>query len=105
MKFIGITLYCTHCRPPLDLNCGYLLLGEAQVGNKLCEDSLNNEMCGFDGGDCCLDQFDYPISDSFCTYCFCFGVEIFYNLTHDDGFLDDLYDDFWANFDFWSYLT
>ena len=40
-------------------------------GDGYCDDDNNNEFCGFDGGDCCLDYDDWPDRDWFCNDCEC----------------------------------
>ena len=41
------------------------------VGDDICNDNLNVEVCNYDNGDCCLSE----ISDDQCTECIC----------HEDG--------------------
>ena len=41
------------------------------IGDGYCDDDNNNEFCGFDGGDCCLDYDDWPDRDWFCNDCEC----------------------------------
>ena len=40
-------------------------------GDGVCDDDLNNQACGFDGGDCCLEN----VNLSFCTDCLCLENE------------------------------
>jgi hypothetical protein len=42
----------------------------AWVGDGTCDDTLNNEDCSYDGGDCCLSN----IGDQFCIDCICFEI-------------------------------
>jgi hypothetical protein len=37
------------------------------LGDDYCEDDGNTAVCGYDGGDCCLDLID----DSYCNECIC----------------------------------
>jgi hypothetical protein len=39
----------------------------SEQGDGFCEDSLNIDVCDFDGGDCCLEIID----SHFCTECLC----------------------------------
>ena len=36
-------------------------------GDGYCDDSLNNQPCGFDGGDCCIEN----VMTDFCNDCIC----------------------------------
>ena len=38
-----------------------------EIGGGLCDDFPNNEICNYDGGDCCGEQ----ITNGFCTKCQC----------------------------------
>ena len=40
------------------------------VGDKICHDEANNELCQFDGGDCCLG----PVDCTACKRCVCFAA-------------------------------
>ena len=40
---------------------------EAYVGDGYCNDENNYQSCGFDGGDCCLEQ----VKTAFCYECLC----------------------------------
>ena len=40
----------------------------AYIGDGYCDDVNNNEMCEFDGGDCCLEE----VKTDFCTSCICY---------------------------------
>ncbi len=37
------------------------------ISDEVCFDQANNELCEFDGGDCCFDKID----DRFCQDCIC----------------------------------
>ena len=39
-------------------------------GDGICDDKLNTNLCNFDGGDCCLDE--YTIVTLFCIECICY---------------------------------
>jgi len=39
------------------------------IGDGICDDSTNNEVCNFDGNDCCIDEaVDYFCSDCICHF-------------------------------------
>ena len=38
------------------------------IGDGNCNDETNNEICGYDGGDCCL----YPDNKGHCSDCICY---------------------------------
>ena len=38
-------------------------------GDGFCDDFLNNDVCHFDGGDCCPDSDDPMDGTEFCTVC------------------------------------
>ena len=40
---------------------------EVIIGDGICDDTLNNDLCFFDGGDCCLQN----AITIYCTICFC----------------------------------
>ena len=53
------------------------------IGDLVCDDVANTEMCLFDGGDCCLQNID----TSLCLDCTCKlqgKIEMFSLLTHAD---------------------
>ncbi len=44
---------------------GLCEVNDSKVGDGICDDLANNELCVYDGGDCCL---DVTLTDlSFCT--------------------------------------
>ena len=42
------------------------------VGDEVCDDEVNNELCDFDGGDCC----DIKHDRSLCSECFCHSPKV-----------------------------
>lgn len=47
---------------------GYITYGtQYGVADKICDDSLNNFICNFDGGDCCHPNSDFGL----CSECNC----------------------------------
>ena len=40
---------------------------KAYIGNGECDDSNNNEACGYDGGDCCGKN----VNTDYCIFCQC----------------------------------
>ena len=44
---------------------------QAWHGDGYCDDDLNNQACGFDGGDCCLED----VLTTFCIECLCLENE------------------------------
>ena len=45
-------------------NCLGLIM---YIGDGFCDDDNNNEYCGYDGNDCCLED----VKTNFCTICQC----------------------------------
>ena len=41
------------------------------IKDKTCDDAHNNCICGWDGGDCCMDKKDFPDTFKFCSKCAC----------------------------------
>ena len=39
----------------------------SRIGNGICDDETNNEVCEWDGGDCCGDN----VNNLFCNVCRC----------------------------------
>lgn len=62
------------------------------IGDGVCDDSTNNEVCDFDGNDCCIDE----IVDYFCSDCICHPPILDLNECEfpleriGDGFCDNL---------------
>lgn len=48
--------YCLFCTCYANNNVESCKLSYAFVGNGVCEDIVNTEVCDYDGGDCCLDE-------------------------------------------------
>ena len=67
-----ITLFCTICKCYDDTPKEYdscMVDAVPLIGDGYCDDYLNNPHCGFDEGDCCLND---TIFTMFCTTCMCF---------------------------------
>merc|ERR1712051_715911 len=79
--------FCTDCTCYLVENCAAGFTPSV-VGNDFCNDGTNNEICNYDGGDCC----GYTVNTDFCIDCICHFNETCVAGTHPlvgDGFCND----------------
>ena len=49
----------------------YCLGSTLYIGDGFCDDDNNNELCGYDGNDCCLEN----VKMNYCTICQCIGKD------------------------------
>ena len=85
----SVAFYCYNI---LFLDCTQ---SHPHIGDGFCDDWFNWEMCGFDGGDCCL--LDKRVN--YCTDCFCLqeNKAPFPNCTFEKSLGDGICDDFANN--------
>ena len=56
---------------------------QSWIGDGICDDEANTEVCNFDGGDCCGSDADF----SFCEQCICYNED-----SYDSGMLQQKLD-------------
>ena len=72
--------YCLFCTCYANNNVDSCKLAYAFVGNGVCEDVVNTEVCDYDGGDCCLDEIiGGPYACEFGCICHLDGTKVLNN--------------------------
>jgi len=64
------TTYCHKCEC-LDPNPKPKCKNPSYKGDGVCDDVNNNELCEFDGGDCCVKSLGGAVNKKYCTACKC----------------------------------
>lgn len=49
----------------------YNIKGCDKAGDGFCDDAINDGLCQFDGGDCCIPE----VSTDYCIFCKCYATQ------------------------------